>query len=552
MKQQNLILTVALAGAVVFGFNHASGKTAKSAPKEMVTIESLLNEMISPEEQALFPAPPYVCLQESSYDRASVSPDAPGWFANADGFGCVRTDTIGGHVERVMFDQKGPGAITRIWITTIDKRGIWRFYFDGESKPRLEIDGYDLMRAAIPGVGEGLRQAHTSYEPDGKGGNTMFLPIPYARGCKITFEDTAGVEPTPKYYQINYRRYPEETKVESYSPKAVSRARKSIAAADSVMLKGPSVPSEAEPVAVRTAIAGGDSLVLPLPKGENAVYEIEFQVNAPDDAEAYARIMRDLVFSATFDGNQTVWVPLGDFSGGGMGAPTVDSWFLKSDGRGHITSRWLMPYRGNCELRLINNSDSEVEAELKAVTAPLAWNSERSLYFHASWRQDRDIYLHQRPEDDDKCIEWNFADLSGRGVYKGDLLSLFNHAPKWYGEGDEKIWVDDDLFPSHFGTGTEDYYNSSWAPVVPFQTPFGGAPRADYESSHGYNAFFRTRNLDGIPFEKSLKFDIEMIAWEPGTADYSTTVYWYGDAEAHANGTSGTEESSRPLHPAGL
>ena len=111
------------------------------------------------------------------------------------------------------------------------------------------------------------------------------------------------------------------------------------------------------------------------------------------------------------------------------------------------------------------------------------------MYFYASWRQENGIYIHDKPEEADQCVEWNFATLKGRGVYKGDLLSLYNHAPLWYGEGDEKIWVDDDTFPSHFGTGTEDYYNSSWAPVVPFYTPFGGAPRADLESSHGYNAF---------------------------------------------------------------
>lgn len=33
-----------------------------------------------------------------------------------------------------------------------------------------------------------------------------------------------------------------------------------------------------------------------------------------------------------------------------------------------------------------------------------------------------------------------------------------------------------DTFPSFMGTGTEDYYNCSWAPVVPFATPFGRAP----------------------------------------------------------------------------
>ena len=84
------------------------------------------------------------------------------------------------------------------------------------------------------------------------------------------------------------------------------------------------------------------------------------------------------------------------------------------------------------------------------------------------------------------------------------------------------------------GTGTEDYYNCSWAPVVPFATPFGGAPRADEASSHGYNTFVRTRNLDAIPFGQQLQFDLEMLSWNPGAVDYRAAAFWYGTATSAA------------------
>lgn len=516
-------------------------------PSSKITVESLLREMTSPQEQALFPEPAYTCRQQSSYDRASVSPDDPGWFANNDGFGTVRTDTIDGRIEKVLFDQAGPGAITRIWLTTLDKRGTMRFYFNGSKEPEWTIDSYDLMRCDIPGMGKGLLQAHTSYEPDGKGGNTLFLPIPYSHHCKVTFEDAKGVEPTPKYYQFNYREYPAGTAVESFSINVLRRAVSEIAATNIKMLSHPTIPEETWVIERSASIAPGKSFSLTLPEGENAVYRIRFHVEIPDNSDAYTSLMRKLIFTAEFDGTETVWVPLGDFSGGGIGAPPVESWYLSSDGNGNIESYWLMPYKKEGKLGLTNLSDTKCDIAVETEIAPLKWDDKRSLYFHASWRQERGIYIHNRPEEADRCAEWNFADLTGRGIYKGDLLSLFNHAPLWYGEGDEKIWVDNDTFPSHFGTGTEDYYNSSWAPVVPFHTPFGGAPRADNDTSHGYNAFFRTRNLDAIPFNSRLRFDIEMLGWEPGTADYSTTVYWYGDLDAKASGTSGIEEATAPL-----
>ncbi|WP_029904881.1 glycoside hydrolase family 172 protein [Prevotella sp. 10(H)] len=516
-----------------------------NSQKDIIKLESLLDEMVSVEELSRFPDPYYTCHQESSYDRRSVSPGNPGWFANDDGFGIIRTDSVEGRIEKVMFDETGPGVITRIWITTIDKRGTWRFYFDGSSIPGWTIPAYDLMKINIPGLGLGMLQPHTSYEPEGKGGNTLFLPIPYAKGCKITFEDEVGVNPTPKYYGINYRKYSQNTKIETFSAEVVKRAEKKIAEVDNLLLN-PTLSRNGKTVADSRVLAASDSLIIQLPEGENAIYEVKFNVNTKDSIH-FDQLMREIIFSAEFDGKQTIWVPLSDFSAGGMGAPYVKSWYLNSDGKGNITSRWLMPYQHNGTLKLINISDSPLDVKLEANVSPLPWD-ERSLYFHSSWRQETGIPVHIHSEPD-KCADWNFSTIEGRGVYKGDLLSLFNHAPRWYGEGDEKIWVDNDTFPSHFGTGTEDYYNSSWAPVVPFHTPFGGAPRADLASSHGYNAFFRTRNLDGIPFKEKMKFDIEMIGWQNGYSDYATTTYWYGDYNSRAIGTSGVEEAKRKLVP---
>jgi hypothetical protein len=507
---------------------------AKNTVADVITLETLLDEMVNVEELACFPDPSYICLQESSYDRRSVSPDSPGWFANSDGFGIVRADTAAdGRIEKVMFDETGPGVITRIWITTLDKRGVWRFYFDGSETAGLTVLAYDLMQLHLPGLGKGLVQPHTSYTPEGKGGNTSFLPVPYSKACKITFEDAPGVAPTPKYYQINYRKYPGGTGIETFSTGVAQRAEKKISEVNDILLH-PSVRKKGRLLAETKSIAPSDSLVITLPEGEHAVYEVLFDIETVDPGQ-YGPLMRELVFAAEFDGKQTVRAPLGDYSGGGMGAPRVDSWFLSSDGKGKVTSRWLMPYRKAARIKLLNSSAARIQASMQVRVAPLKWH-ERSLYFHASWKQENGIYLHHNPDEDARCVEWNFATLRGRGVYRGDVLSLFNHAPCWYGEGDEKIWVDGDAFPSHFGTGTEDYYNSSWAPVVPFHTPFGGAPRADTESSHGYNAFFRTRNLDGIPFHEQFRFDIEMLGWDSGFADYATTVYWYGDYAASATG----------------
>lgn len=509
-----------------------------------ITLASLLDDMTSYVESARYPAILYTSHLESSRDRRSVSPDSAFWFANKDGYGFIRTDSINGRKENVLFDQSGPGVITRIWLTTMTKEGKLRFYFDQATEAQWEIPAYDLMRTGLD-LGDGLVQAHTSYTPDGKGGNTLYLPIPYANGCRITFELPDSMEVTPKYYLINYRKYPVGTAIKTFSTQEVEKNRKKIEQTNELLLSHPAY-TKGEELSSAGTIEPENSMILDLPAGEKAIHALSFDLSM--DTAHYEQIMRQVMLQIDFDGVQTVSIPLGDFSGAGMGAPVTDSWFLTSNGKGKIDSRWVMPYQKGGKITLINRSPYPVDATVTLRTDNWKWDN-RSLYFHTSWKQENGIPVTTQDLADNNadCSEWNFATLSGRGVYKGDVLSLFNNTPAWYGEGDEKIWIDNDTFPSHFGTGTEDYYNCSWAPVVPFYTPFGGAPRADSETSTGYNTFFRTRNLDAIPFRENLRFDIEMISWISGTVDYSTTIYWYGDINASAAGTTPLEEALRPL-----
>ena len=93
--------------------------------KVVINLESLLDEIVSIEQMTEFPDPYYRGMQASSYDRRSISPDSANWGANDDGYQgghFIRVDTINGRIEKVMLDHKGPGVITRIWITCLDKK----------------------------------------------------------------------------------------------------------------------------------------------------------------------------------------------------------------------------------------------------------------------------------------------------------------------------------------------------------------------------------------------------------------------------------------------
>lgn len=507
---------------------------------EKITLSSLLDEMVSYECVTKFPDPYYTCKMCSSYDRRTVSPDKDWWYANEDGCGFDRLDTIHGRVEKVMFDQDGPGVITRIWMTTPIKNGILRFYFDGEENPRVVIPAYDMTRATFY-VGSALSLTHTNYTPEGLGGNTFMLPLPYQKSCRITFEEpSTDIKSWEKrYYEINYRTYQKDTEIETFNISQVHALREKINDVNS-LLWNPTTFRKGTKCEIRSEIFSGHKAILDLPEGNKAVRSLSITVNCRKGD--YAKMMRQLILKISFDGKETVWVPLGDFSGAGLGAKKVDSWYLDADGKGNVVSRWVMPYRKNAQIEVENLFEYPVGIHIRAHISNWEW-TDNTLYFHCSWKQERGIELTNRYDDHQGDHLWNYITIHGRGVFRGDLLSLFNYAPDWYGEGDEIMWIDKDTFPSHHGTGTEDHYNCSWAPVITFYTPYGGAPCSENpSSSHGLNSFIRTRNLDCIPFKSLYKFDIELLSWNPGKVDYAVTNYWYGDKDSIVEYTSGKEE----------
>jgi hypothetical protein len=158
--------------------------------------------------------------------------------------------------------------------------------------------------------------------------------------------------------------------------------------------------------------------------------------------------------------------------------------------------------------------------------------------------------------------DWNFIDLSGRGVYVGDAWTVLNlQRNTWWGEGDEKIYVDNawkEGFPTHFGTGTEDYYG--WAGgVLPtradeFSHPFLANIRVGGLDGHtqGFNICTRTRSLDAIPFTRRLRFDMESSfgtdirnPWD--LLAYSAVTFWYAAPGVEHNRPSQPEAAARPI-----
>lgn len=490
---------------------------------QTVSTASLLKEMTDFNAVTYWPKPYYSAGQASSYDRHSISPDKPGWFANGDNSQFIRVEQNEGHKEYVMLDQEGPGALVRFWLTTFKREGKLRIYFDNNPIPEIVIPSYDLMKIDLK-PGPALLIPHSSYQPLEKGGSTLYLPMPYAKHCKVTWEDAQPEIKEPRYYQINFRKYAANTTVRTFSLK---EARSLTTLLDKVneQLLNPVNVIKGKQSLINQTILPKQTASVNLPKGANAVKFLSIEVSAQDN-QNLEQLLRSTILRIKFDGEQSVECPIGDFSGSGVGGKPLQSWYRTVTVDGKIISRWTMPYQKSATVSLENQSDQSVSITLKAVSQPYSWNS-NSMYFHAHWKFSEKVPI-KKWDESSGAIEWQLSKIKGKGIFLGDSFAVFNHMHTWYGEGDQKLYVDGETFPSEFGTGAEDYYNTSWAPVVLYQSPFANAPRADKEDSYGHNTFTRTRNLDGVTFKTDFKYDLEMLGWAHGEADCAATTYWYG------------------------
>lgn len=510
--------------------------TAAFAAQDSISIESLLQEMVDRDTVARFPSPDFRLKQQSSYNRASKTPEeSAGWFTNQDfnppranTHNFIRIEENHGRKEWVLMDHQAPGAIVRTWMPWLNQKKpganiTMRIYLDGAEEPAFEgnmlgmFDGTGVIPYPI---------AHASLRSA-----VSFFPIPYAKSCKVT------TDKKPFFFQFTFREYAEGTPIETFTM-ADFDAAKELAVATGKQLLDPTAVGADNPLHFSCTLDDQAEHSLQLPAGVAAVRELSVKLgdySAPN-------ITRLVVLKMEFDGKPTVWCPIADFFGSGLGLNPVEGWYRTVSEDGTMSCRWVMPYQKDGQVSLLNLSGAPVDVVLEVKTGDWNWDA-ASMYFHADWRG-------QYPVPTRPFSDWNYVSLKGQGVYVGDTLTVMNPVEQWWGEGDEKIWVDGEDFPSIFGTGTEDYYGYSWGGRSTdfYQHPFHAQPFAhqynklnrkpepdDSRNTQGFSVETRSRALDTMPFGSSLQLDMEVWSGTDCDMGYQVGVYWYGFADTTSN-----------------
>ncbi len=489
------------------------------AHAETLEYPDLVRRLWDLEHLAVLPAAGERCAQWSSYDRRSRY-DAQtdryiDWNANGDGTGIIREE--GDRV--VLAEMDGPGCIWRIW-SAMPGQGRVALVLDGEVVVDLPFTNY------FAGQTPPFDQPNLSY--CAARGHNLYIPIPYRRSCKVLAEKNWG-----RYYHITYSTFPPDTVLPRFTHPLPRDWSLALTEADfrlGVLLAEPGptgpdlqVADVTFEVPARTTVKFAEIHV------PRRIVLLRSRVEMGDRADQ-ERALREMVLRAYWDGDSdpAIECPMGDFFGTAPGMnPHVtrvtwmdDLW---------MTTRWPMPFK-SAKIEVTN--DGETTRRVHLWFAHVA--EERPLdqlgRLYVRWHRGLSDPL--RP---DRAPDWPFLIAEGRGRFCGLMLHVWNphggsYEPArpghyWWGEGDEKFFVDGERFPSTFGTGTEDYFGYAWGCPDRFERAFHAQTMT--EGNRGHQSLVRWHIADNVPFQSRFEGCLEKYFPDSVPTLYAATVFWY-------------------------
>ncbi|MDD5503074.1 MAG: DUF2961 domain-containing protein [Candidatus Thermoplasmatota archaeon] len=427
----------------------------------------------------------------------------------------------------VIMDAKGPGCITRIWMTKDDIAtvGNIQIYFDDEKTPRVDVPAdkfFSGSEAPFLFPLAGFRNVSS-------GGHYCYLPMAFKTRCKFVLTGA------PNYYNIDYHLYPAWADVETFTGKEDYSKLISMwknCGADPKPTDG-NVPIDG----TADIASGGVKEILSI-NGAGSITAFKIKLDSVD-----VSVLNNLWIDMYWDGVHCVNAPVGEFFGcGGLGAAEVKSLPLGySSSDGWFYCYWPMPYSSSATIFMSNAGTSSVKVDYRVEynTKPYEGLGSICSYFNANWRQETTAYNY----------DYLILETSGKGHYVGvthTLRGIPVPVMTLFMEGDERVYIDGSRSPAMYGTGTEDYYNGGWyfeegtftLPTHGFtkqisivKTKQGEQPSAAPGEFEGLqetsNVCYRYHFSDYVPYNDHLFFGIEHGGLNEEPGDYSSVAYYY-------------------------
>lgn len=213
--------------------------------------------------------------------------------------------------------------------------------------------------------------------------------------------------------------------------------------------------------------------------------------------------------------------------------PTLNSaLMLVAPGRGY-NSYFEMPFKKSCHITMENRCQN-VQPLYYMITGWHGALTDDAGYFHAVYRQEHPVQ---------KGRSYVVLDgVQGKGRFIGVTLAsgMNGHNTCWV-EGEAKMYIDGEQYPSLNYTGTEDYFCGAYAfgndielhRYQTFQGLYVGMHAILGDTSATYNAqkrflLYRWHVKDAIWFNNGFRMVMDNLGWTgPRYDDYTSVAYWY-------------------------
>ena len=460
--------------------------------------------------------------QHSSYDRYSSFDGEKyyGWDGNGDRNGVLEKTRDGGYV---IAEMEGPGYISRIW-SAMGHVGQVKIYVDDKETPVIDCDMEKIFRDyGHPNF------AFENLSYDASQGDNTYVPITYNEYCKVVVYNPGG------YYLVNYTELPQGSVVESFKSSLTASQKKALRDVDTFFeRKLGTNPSGKEDGEIEAVTISKQNPYVKTLDGRGAIEGLTFKVNtdAPKNSDTMVRLLKLLQLRIYWNGeeNPSVDVPLGDFVGSGYGLTDVKTIVAGVRDDKTIYSYYYMPYLEGARIELVNLDDTEIPVEISFTTGEL--DEKASTYkFCALWNRGK------YTEDLSRMPDYNFINVEGKGKIVGVNLHHYKWLEErdptagpgsyWWGEGDEKFYVDGEDFPSWFGTGTEDFFGYAWCDANKFSKPFHAQSYCVGGSlSIGNRCLTRIFMGEALPFDESFNGYFEKY-YKDDYIKYAFTTTFY-------------------------
>ncbi|MBQ4556745.1 MAG: DUF2961 domain-containing protein [Clostridia bacterium] len=477
----------------------------------------------------------------TSYDRKSQYVDGKytNWRANGDGSNVIGTTEDGGHL---IADITGAGFISRIWSATSGP-GHVKIFIDGEEEATIDLAFADFFNC----TSEPFVYSNLVYEDSARGKNN-FVPITFNESCRVVAYGGFGDDGWGKYYHINYTLFPENVTVESM-PDAFSNEQK--AALEEInTFFGEGIgtnPEGCQDAAFETFTVSKDAPAVKTITGKGAISGLLVKIDSLGDVYANSKravdALKNLRIRIYWDGETVPSVnsPLGDFFASSYGFTYVRTLLLGVRDDRTFYNYYYMPYLKEAKIEIYTVGDSAETVSLSVNVVENTVHEDDMMYFGAlfnlgGYHSDALIDGEYNTAAE-RNPDYHFITVNGAGRLVGLTLHhnktidgvdpLSHPGNPWWGEGDEKFFIDGEKFPSWFGTGTEDFFGYAWCSPLLFTKAYHAQSYCEGSSnSIGNRVVTRIMMGDSIPFDERFEGYIEKYYTDEYTK-YSFTSYFY-------------------------